>query len=305
MAQENAGVGGAGVGGLYAYAITPTRDGGDPDERKLAELIDGMIDAGVDGITVLGSTGALGSFSEAERMRVAEAAIGHAARRVRVNVGTGAITTAEAVRLARHAERAGADSVLVVPITYWILTEQELFEHYRAIAGAVSIPVGIYNNPRLTVTDLQPPLIARLAQIENVRFLKETSVDLMRIGLTRRLTAGRLHLAWGRDGAVLDALRLGADSWHCATSNVMPARCVELYRLAKQDPDAAQARRMYEEMRPFIEFCVQKGLVRAMHTALELLGRPMGPPRRPIGMLEGEDRAELSRLLKTVGLQPT
>lgn len=290
--------------GLFAYAITPTAGGGEPDERRLCEHLESLIAAGVDGITVLGSTGALGSFTETERMRIAEAAIGHARKRVRVCVGTGAITTAEAVRLARHAERAGADSVLVVPITYWTLGEDELFAHYRAIAEAVQVPVGIYNNPRLTVTDLQPPLIARIAGLANVRFLKETSVDLMRLGVTRRLTQGRLHLAWGRDGAMLDAFRLGADSWHCATPNVMPARCVALHRLAKQDPDAPEVRRLYEEVRPFIEFCTQKGLVRSMHTALELLGRPMGPPRLPIAMLEGEDRAALSRYLIELNLMP-
>jgi 4-hydroxy-tetrahydrodipicolinate synthase len=291
-------------GGVYAYPVTPTRAGGEPDERRLCELVDTMIEAGFDGVTILGSTGALGSFAEAERMRLAEAVVGHAGKRIPVTVGVGAITTAEAVRLAKHAEKAGAARVLVVPITYWTLGENELVAHYRAIAGAVRIPVGVYNNPRLTVTDLQPQLIARLAEIENIAFLKETSTDLMRIGITKRLTGGRFHVAWGRDGAMLDALRLGADSWHCATANVMPVRCVELYRLASRDPDAPEAVRKYEEVRPFIEFCTTKGLIRSMHTALELQGRPAGPPRLPIGMLGGEDRTELARYMTALGLLP-
>ena len=291
------------AGEICAYALTPTRGGGEVDEVAFASLLDSLIAGDVDGITVLGSTGALGSFSEPERMRIAEVALGHVAGRVPVTIGTGAITTAEAMRLSRHAEGLGAARVLVVPITYWILSEDELLAHYASIAASVRIPVGIYNNPRLTVTDLQPPLVAKLAAIGNVGFLKETSTDLARIGLTKRLTAGRLQIAWGRDAGMLDALRLGADSWHSATANVMPKTCVELFRLAKRDPNGAEVRERYEAVRPFIEFCVQKGLVRAMHTALDILGRPMGPPRLPIAPLAGEDRRELARQLASLGLK--
>ncbi len=285
------------LAGLFAYAITPTRQDEAVDERNLGELIESLVKSGVDGVTVLGSSGGIGSFAEAERMRIAEVAVAQAAGRVRVMVGTGAMTTAEAVRLAQHAERVGADGVLVVPITYWILNEHELIEHYRSIAASVRIPVCIYNNPRLTVIDMQPALIARLADIENVDYLKEASPELMRISLVRRLTQGRLHISSGRDGAMLEALQTGAEGWHSAVANIVPKLCVDLYRYARDDPNSTQTRQHYEKILPFTDFAVRKGLIRSIHTSFELLGRPMGRPRKPIQMLEGEDRTELARLL--------
>lgn len=290
------------TGGIWAYPVTPTTSDGEPDTARQAALIDRMIAAGVDGITILGSTGAIGSFAESERMRIAEAAIAHVAGRVPVAVGTGAITTAEAVRLSRHAARCGAARVLVVPITYWRLTDDEVVAHYRAIAEAVGVPVGVYNNPRLTVMDLQPALIARLAAIPGVAFLKETSTDLARLPVVRRLAGPKLEIAWGRDGGMLDALRLGADGWHSATANVMPERCVALFRAAARDPDSAEARDRYEAVRPFIEFAVEKGLVRSMHAALEIAGAPAGAPRPPILPLAGDDRRRLEQLMRDAGI---
>ncbi|HSJ99373.1 MAG TPA: dihydrodipicolinate synthase family protein, partial [Myxococcota bacterium] len=217
-----------GLGGLVAFAATPTAGGEGVDEPRLCALLDELVAAGVDAVTVLGSTGALATFDERERMRIAAAAIAHVDRRVPVMVGTGAMTTAEAVRLARHAEDAGADAVLVVPLAYWRLADHELLEHYHRIAGAVRIPVGIYNNPRLTLTDLQPQLIARIARRDNVRYLKESSADPERIARVRSL-APQLQVAAGRDSQALEALRAHPVAWYSGIANIIPRQCVALF----------------------------------------------------------------------------
>src|SRR5262245_13539592 len=132
---------------VFSFVATPTRDNGDTiDIEKLRRSIDFQISNGVEGITVFGSTGGIGSFSEDERRQVIEAASKHIAGRVRFLAGTGSLNTAEAIRLSRFAEDAGADGVLVVPINYWKPTENELYANYEHIARSVKIPVGIDDN---------------------------------------------------------------------------------------------------------------------------------------------------------------
>jgi 4-hydroxy-tetrahydrodipicolinate synthase len=140
----------------------------------LCGLADEQIAAVTDGVALFGSTGAVGSFAEEERRRAAEALVYHVAGRVPVMIGTGAITTAEAIRLSRHADEIGADAILVVPITYGLLTDDEILAHYRAIAGSVRLPLILYNNPRLTGVDLTPPIVEKLAGIENITAIKES-----------------------------------------------------------------------------------------------------------------------------------
>ncbi len=286
--------------GLVAFAVTPVANGGEVDEIRLRRLLDTLIEAGVDGVTVLGSSGALGSFSEAERMRIAEVAVRHVARRAAVTVGTGAITTAETVRLSQHAEQIGADAILVVPINYWPPTEAEIEEHYAATAGSVRIPLCVYNNPRLSGVDLQPALIARIARIGNVRYLKESSPDPGRIAEVRRLVPTMVVSA-GRDAQLLEALGRGAQGWHSAIANVLPHQCVRLFRFVRGG-DMAAASELFQRILPLTNFAVSQGLVRSLHTAFDILGEPVGHPRPPLRLLAGAERDELIRLLNEVGL---
>ena len=140
----------------------------------------------------------------------AEALVYHVAGRVPVMIGTGAITTAEAIRLSRHADEIGADAILVVPITYWLLTDDEILAHYRAIAGSVRLPLILYNNPRLTGVDLTPPIVEKLAGIENITAIKESCPDLMRTAALSRHLGDRIDIFAGRNSAALEALLVGA-----------------------------------------------------------------------------------------------
>ena len=159
--------------------VTPTKQDGDAiDEDALRRFLDFQIQSGVAGITVFGSTGGIGSFAEDERRQVIETAAKHINGRVSLVAGTGSIQTAESVRLSKFAADVGADGILVVPITYWPLTDNELYGHFEAITHAVSIPVGIYNNPWTTGVDMKPALIARIAEIDNIAFVKESSGDM-------------------------------------------------------------------------------------------------------------------------------
>jgi 4-hydroxy-tetrahydrodipicolinate synthase len=289
--------------GVFAFIVTPTRNDGETiDEDRLRESIDYQIGQGVHGITVFGSTGGIGSFSEAERRRVVEIAVKHIAGRVCFLPGTGSITTAEAVRVSQFCQDAGADGVLVVPINYWKPTDNELYGHYEAIAKAVKIPVGIYNNPGTTGVDIKPPLVARIARIDNVGFIKESSGDMSRISAIRQLTGYQVAVLNGNDACTPEAIAAGVEGWFAGSANFMPAKCVELFRLGYEKRDIGAMREFFQPMFPLCDYMGVKGYVRVAHTACDLLGRPMGPPRRPLRMLEPADRAVLAGLLERAGL---
>ncbi len=288
--------------GVFAYPITPTRDdGAKVDEQRLRELLDELIQEGCHGIVVLGSTGAIGSFSGDERKSLAKVAARHIDGRVPLLVGTGAMTTDEAKELAVHAESIGANGLQVVPMSHWPLTAAEIYDHFKEIAAAVSIPIVVHNCPSLTGFDMKPPLLARLTEIENICYLKEGSGDQARAPVLRRLTKGAAPLFQDSETMALHGLVGGAEVWATMTPNIFPKQSVELFKLAAVKKDVDGARRLFEQMFPVIEFVFEKSGIRALHTALEILGRPAGSPRRPIRMLGADDRATLKELLRACG----
>ena len=288
--------------GVFAFIVTPTRDDGDAiDLDALKRFIDDQIAAGVAGITVFGSTGGIGSFTEEERRQVIETAARHIDGRVPLVAGTGAMQTAEAIRLSRFAEDVGADAALVVPINYWRPTPDEIYGHFEAIASAVTLPVGIYNNPGTTAVDLSPALIARIAEIDNVAMVKESSGDMARISAIAALTKGSLSILNGNDATTPAAIAAGVHGWFAGSCSIMPAHCVELFRIGAVEKDMDKLRSYFAPMYPICEFMGRKGYIRVAHTACEIQGHPMGPPRRPIRGLGSEDRAHLEMLLERLG----
>jgi len=288
--------------GVVGYPVTPLKAGGTKlDEDRFCTMLDILIESGVCGQTIIGSTGSFGSFAEEERKTIAAVAAGHINGRVRVFIGIGATATDEAIRLAKHAQDVGAAGVQVAAMMHWPLTESELYTYYSAIAAAVSISVVVHNVPALSGMDLQPPLLARLAQIENVVCFKEGSGDLARVSRLKHLTDRDIEIWHDQDATALQGLAAGADVWAPVVSALLPDRCVELYELAVTKKDFSAARRLFDRMFPVIDFVTKKGAVRALHTAFELLGNPVGSPRPPLQLLDGDDRKELDTLLSQSG----
>jgi 4-hydroxy-tetrahydrodipicolinate synthase len=289
--------------GVFAFVLTPTRDDGNTvDLDALRRFIDFQIESGVAGITVFGSTGGIGSYSEEERMAVIEAAAKHVNGRVPLVAGTGSPQTPESIRLSKFSQDVGADAVLIVPITYWPLTDDELFGHFEKIAAAVKIPVGIYNNPGTTGVDIKPPVIARIAEIDNVGFVKESSGDMTRISAISCLSKGSISILNGWDACTPAAIAAGVNGWFAGSCSIMPKQCVELFDLGAKKKDLAAMQAYFEPMFPISDFMGARGYIRVAHSACELLGHPMGPPRRPLRQLGPADTEHLAGLLKNVGL---
>ena len=283
--------------GIIAYPVTPFTAEGGIDTPMLAHLIDRMIVDGVHAIAPLGSTGESAYLSNAEWELAAQVSIEAVARRVPSVVGISELTTLGACRRARFAERLGADAVMVLPISYWKLTEAEIIAHYAAIGDAVSIPIMLYNNPATSGVDMSPELIARICRdVPSVTMVKESTGDLQRMHRLKQLTQGSIPFYNGSNPLAFAALNAGASGWCTAAPNLNAALPLALYEAIKRG-DIATARASFERMLPLLQFIVRVGLPTSVKEGLRQLGIEAGDPRLPLQRLHIEGRTELAAIL--------
>lgn len=242
-------------------------------------------------------TGESAYLSDAEWDAVADASIRAVRKRVPTVVGISDLTTAGAVRRARFAEQAGADAVMVLPVSYWKLSNDEIVGHYRAIGEAIGIPVMLYNNPATSGVDMSPELIATICRtVDNVTMVKESTGDIMRMHRLAQLSDGAIPFYNGSNPMALAALAAGAAGWCTAAPNLnarLPLALVEAVRAG----NLAQAREVFHAQLPLLQFVVSGGLPVTVKAGLRLRGFDAGEPRKPLLPL-GEDRTrELARLL--------
>lgn len=282
--------------GVIGYPITPFSDGG-IDLAVLTAVIERLVDAGVHAIAPLGSTGELAYLSDAEFDTVVDASVSAVSGRVPVLIGVSDLTTANTVRRARYAAQAGADAVMVAPVSYWKLSEREITTHYAAVSDSVDIDIVAYNNPATSGVDMSPELLVGMFErIEHVTMVKESTGDLTRMQRIATLSDGRLPFFNGSNPLVLDALRAGAAGWCTAAPNLRAQPCLDLYdAVTAGQIDTAQA--LYDDLKPLLEFIVAGGLPTTVKAGLELLGVPAGAPRRPLLPLDDAGRAELRGLI--------
>ena len=280
--------------------VTPfTEDGAAIDEKALRSLVEWQIEQGAPGLIPLGSTGEFLSVSEDERNQVVETIVNQAAGRVPVIIGTADEWTAKAVRYSKEAERLGADGVMVVPPYYSSPTEDELFEHYRQISEAISIPVMVYNNPNTANVDLLPPFLARLTQLDNVRYVKESSGDIARTREIDQLSEGRMTVFAGYHA--YDTIRLGAKGWVSVCGNIVPRLSADVYDLTAGKKDTAEGRNVYQRLLPLLDAISGDLYVSATKAAMALIGMPVGGPRLPRLPLPETKIAGLKQVLSELG----
>lgn len=282
--------------GVIGYPVTPLTDDG-IDTAALTTVIDRLVASGVHAIAPLGSTGELAYLDEDEFDLVVDTSMAAVAGRLPVLVGVSDLTTARTVRRARYAAQAGANAVMVAPVSYWKLSEREVTAHYAAISDAVGIDIVAYNNPATSGIDMSPELlVAMFESIEHLTMVKESTGDLTRMLRIATLSDGRLPFFNGSNPLVLDALRAGAAGWCTAAPNLRPGPCLDLYT-AVTTGDLSTAQRIYDDLKPLLEFIVAGGLATTVKAGLELLGVPVGSPRRPLLPLDDAGRVELRGLL--------
>lgn len=287
--------------GIIAYPITPFTADNAVDLPTYRHLVERLVVSGSHGIAPLGSTGVLPYLTDEERDAVTEATLQQVAGRLPVLVGVSHLTTAGVVRHARFAEQAGAAAVMVIPMSYWKLTDDEIFRHFERVASAISVPIMAYNNPATGGLDMSPALLKRLLEIPNVTMIKESSGDVQRMQALRQLLGEDVAFYNGSNPLALAAFAAGATGWCTAAPNLVPELNVGLYE-AVQRQDLAEARHLFYQQFELLQFIVAKGLPRAIKAGLELLGQEAGELRAPLQPLtEGEQR-ELRRILDRVQL---
>ncbi|MGK3982523.1 dihydrodipicolinate synthase family protein [Sorangium sp. So ce136] len=290
--------------GIVAYPITPFTEAGRVDEQLLGRIVDGMLAAGVHAIAPLGSTGVLPYLSDGEREAVTDIVVKRVAGRVPTLVGVSSLTTERTVHHAKYAERAGAAAVMILPMSYWKLSDREIVAHFETVAKAISIPIAVYNNPATGGLDLGPDTIARLLRIPNVTMVKESTGDVNRMHWLVQLCGDQVAFYNGSNPLALAAFVAGARGWCTAAPHVIPRLNVELYdAVTRGDLDAA--RRSFYRQLPFLQFIVAHGLPRAISAALELMGTRVGPLRAPLQPLEKERVEELRRILIELDVLPS
>ena len=218
--------------GSLVAIVTPMRENGALDLKAFRELIDWHIAEGTDGIVVVGTTGESPTVDFEEHRQLIDLAVQHVAKRVPVIAGTGANSTREAIHLAEHAKKSGADMSLTVVPYYNKPTQEGLYRHFRAIAEAVDIPHLLYNVPGRTVADMQNDTVLRLAEIPNIVGIKEATANLERGAELIRNKPRDFRVYSGDDATALALMLMGADGVISVTANVAPRAMHEMCKAA-------------------------------------------------------------------------
>jgi 4-hydroxy-tetrahydrodipicolinate synthase len=292
------------IRGIIPAVITPFTPDERVDEGAFRKVLHAMIDQGVHGLFPVGTGGEFFALTREEKERLMKAAVEEAAGRVFVMPNVGAITTVESVALARHAEAVGSDAVSVVTPFFLKPSQEELFEHYKAICAAVKIPVLAYNIPdRTGGVALSVATVSRLANtISNFAGIKDSTGDLTNSAEIVQACPPGFRVFMGRDTLIYAALLYGCVGAVAATANVAPGAAVGIYT-AVQAGDLARARELQAELSPVRKlFAVGShpaGLKEAM-VQLGMLG--CGRCRRPTLELTPAQKDEVRKILLEVGL---
>ncbi|WP_019925285.1 dihydrodipicolinate synthase family protein [Nocardia sp. BMG111209] len=289
------------LSGIVGYPVTPySADAEKIDTGTLRVLLDRMIDAGVDALAPLGSTGESAYLTDAEWSCVATECVEYTAGRVPTVVGVSDLTTAGTIKRARIAERAGADAIMVLPISYWPLAEDELRQHFTAVAESTGLPVMVYNNPATTGIDMTPEFLVDLvATVGNITMIKESTGDITRMRRIVELGGGEVPFFNGSNPLALKAFEAGAAGWCTAAPCLVPEQVVLFWKLLRAgDTPAADA--LFTRLQPLLTMLVSRGLPATVKSGLRSLGIEAGDPRRPMLPLDPATATELAELVSAV-----
>ncbi len=286
--------------GSLTALVTPMR-GGAVDEKAFADFVEWQIAEGTHGLVPTGTTGESPTLSHPEHRRVIELCIRVAAGRVPVIAGTGSNSTIEAVELSRHAEKAGADGLLVVTPYYNKPSQGGLYRHFKAINDAVGIPIFIYNIPPRSVVDMTVETMAELAKLPNIVGVKDATARIERVSLQREaMGPGFIQLS-GEDATALGFMAHGGHGCISVTSNVAP-RLIAEFQNACLAGDFAKALLLQDRLLPLHRALFLDPNPAGPKYALAVLGRMSDELRLPlVGTSEGT-KAEISNAMRRAGL---
>ena len=290
----------AALKGCFTALITPFRDG-KVDEKAFKSLVEWQIKEGIHGLVPCGTTGESPTLTHKEHMRVTELAIDAARGRVPVVAGTGSNSTAEAIELARHAEKAGADAQLVVTPYYNKPTQEGLYRHFKAIHDSCSLPILIYNIPPRSIVDMSIETMARLAELPRIVGMKDATNDLTRPTRTKLALGPKFVMFSGEDGTAIGFLAQGGQGCISVTSNVAPKLCAEM-QTAWQKGDLARAKALNEKLMPLHSALFVETSPGPIKYAASLMGLCAAEMRLPMCEIQTASKEKVRAAMVKVGL---
>lgn len=286
--------------GVFPYLVSPVHENGEVNAEVLARLCDDLIQAGVHGLTPLGSTGEFAYLTWPQRRRVVEVVIAAAKGRVPVVAGVASTTIADAVLQAQEFENLGCSGILAILDAYFPIPDEGVFAYFKAIAEAVSIPVVLYTNPHFQRSDLSLSVIERLSRIPNIGYIKEASVNTGRLLSIINRVEGRLQVFAASSHIPTCVMLIGGVGWMAGPACVAPRQSVELYELCRSgrwETAMEHQRALWNLNQVFARY----NLAACIKGGLQLQGYPVGEPLPPQTPLPPEGVEDVRRALVTIG----
>jgi len=287
--------------GTGTALVTPFRRDGSLDEPTLRALVKRQIEAGVDFVVPCGTTGESPTLTHEEHLRVVEIAVELAKGKVPVLAGAGGYNTTEVIALARELGAIGADGILSVTPYYNKPTQEGLFQHYRAIAEAVSLPIILYSVQGRTGVNIEPATVKRLAQIENIIGIKEASGNVAQMAAILNVVPEDFLVLSGDDAITLPVMALGGRGVISVVSNEIPAEMSALTRLALQG-NFAGARAIHRRYHPLMEINFVESNPIPVKAAMAEMGLLEPVWRLPLVPPKAENQARVRAVLETLEL---
>src|ERR671912_995415 len=276
--------------GSITALVTPFKDGA-VDEAAFRSFINWEIQEGTSGLVPVGTTGESPTLSHKEHDRVVEICVEEAKGRVPVIAGAGSNSTAEAVAFSRHAEKVGADAVLIVTPYYNKPTQEGLYQHFKAVNDAVGIPIIIYNIPGRSVIDMSVDTMKRLFELKNIAGVKDATANVLRVSDQRAAMGEDFVQLSGEDATALGFMAHGGHGCISVTSNVAPAQCSEMQEACLRG-DYASALKVQDRLMPLHTALFIETNPSPAKYALSVLGRMTDEVRLPmLPVTDGTKRA--------------
>ena len=286
--------------GSFTALVTPFKNGG-LDERAFRELVDWQIAEGTDGLVPVGTTGESPTLSHDEHHKVVEWTIEQARGRVPVMAGAGSNSTAEAVDLAKHAEKAGANAVLVVAPYYNKPGQEGIYRHFKAVNDAINIPIFVYNIPPRSVIDISVETMKRLSELPNIKGCKDATAKLDRVSLQRHACGPDFIQLSGEDGTALGYNAQGGVGCISVTANVAP-RLVGEFQDAMLAGDYAGALKLQDRLMPLHAALFVENSPAPTKYALSLLNKCSEHVRLPLGPISDAGKKVVREAMVHAGL---
>ena len=286
--------------GLSAFPITPADPQGHVDTDGLCQLLDRLKTAQVSSIGLLGSTGTYAYLTRSERHRAIAAAAECIDGKIPLIVGVGALRTDDAVALAQDAQKSGANALLLAPVSYTPLTQEEVYQHFCAVAAATNLPICIYNNPGTTHFQFSIELLERLAKLSNIAAVKmplpatgdvATNLQSLRDALPTDFAIG-----YSADWGCADALLAGADTWYSVVGGTLPEQTMRLAKAAI-DGKTAEAQKLNGQFARLWALFQEYGSLRVVYAIAKLMSLTDAEPPRPILPMAGAAQQQLIEAL--------